>query len=93
MTDGIPGDELMTNFIYVGGVPLNLAFLELVQYSTDVPSRHIRLMAYEIKRLRADNERMRSAIQKVLDDEESGTGWGPDITTCAYLANALQEKS
>ena len=28
-------------------------------------------------------------IKKVLEDEESGKGWGPDVTTCAYLQEAL----
>jgi len=33
---------------------------------------------------------LREAIQKVLADEESGEGWGPDVTVCAYLRKALE---
>lgn len=36
--------------------------------------------------------RLRAAIQRALDDEESGTGWGPDVTACAYLREALAAK-
>lgn len=41
--------------------------------------------------LTAENERLRVAIQRALDDEESGNGWGPDNTVCAYLRDALAE--
>jgi len=33
--------------------------------------------------------RMRSAIERALADEESGTGWGPDVTVCGYLREAI----
>ncbi len=29
-------------------------------------------------------------IRRVLDDEESGKGWGPDVTTCGVLRAALE---
>ena len=32
---------------------------------------------------------LESAIKKVLADEESGKGWGPDVTTVKYLESAL----
>jgi hypothetical protein len=37
----------------------------------------------------SDNVRMRSAIERALADEESGTGWGPDVTVCGYLREAI----
>ena len=37
----------------------------------------------------AENARLRNAIQRAIDDQESGTGWGPDITVCGYLRDAL----
>lgn len=42
-----------------------------------------------VEGLSAENERLRVAIQRALDDEESGDGWGPDNTVCAYLRCAL----
>ena len=36
-----------------------------------------------------ENERLRSAIRRALADSESGNGWGPDVTVCAYLREAL----
>lgn len=33
--------------------------------------------------------RLRAAIQRALDDAESGNGWGPDVTVCGYLREAL----
>ena len=35
-------------------------------------------------------ETLTSAIQRALDDEESGKGWGPDVTVCGYLSDALK---
>lgn len=32
---------------------------------------------------------LEDAINKVLDDEEANTGWGPDVTTVAYLRKAV----
>lgn len=50
----------------------------------------------EIRALRADLKDAReklgvaeAAIEKALNDEESGNGWGPDVTVCTYLNNAL----
>lgn len=34
---------------------------------------------------------LRQAIERALQDEESGKGWGPDTTTCAYLRQALKD--
>ena len=34
-------------------------------------------------------ERLRNAIERALADSESGNGWGPDVTVCAYLREAL----
>lgn len=36
---------------------------------------------------------LRGAIEKVLADEESGKGWGPDVTTCAHLRAGLLSPS
>ena len=33
--------------------------------------------------------KMRKAIERALADEESGDGWGPDITVCEYLRKAI----
>lgn len=41
----------------------------------------------------ADREkllRLRAAVQQVLDDEESGDGWGPDITMVTVLQEAME---
>ncbi len=38
----------------------------------------------------AEVERLRGAIKRALDDEESGEGWGPDVTVCEYLRAALE---
>ena len=35
---------------------------------------------------------LESAIKQALDDEESGNGWGPDVTVCAYLQAALEKR-
>ena len=35
-------------------------------------------------------DRLKSAIAKVLADEESGKGWGPDVTTVRFLKSALE---
>jgi len=44
----------------------------------------------EIERLRAANVRLRTAIQRVLNDEETGAGgWGPDVTMMFVLRDAL----
>jgi len=46
--------------------------------------------------LEASQRRVRKleeVITKVLNDEESGTGWGPDVTVCAWLRDALSESS
>lgn len=35
---------------------------------------------------------LREAIQKVLDDEETGEGgWGPDVTMAAVLKEAMEK--
>lgn len=39
--------------------------------------------------LKKENNKLRKAIQKALNDEESGDGWGPDNTVCGYLREAL----
>ena len=38
----------------------------------------------------AMNARLKATIQKALNDSESGTGWGPDVTVRAYLIDALE---
>lgn len=41
-----------------------------------------------------DRERLRDAIQRVLDDEESRPGgWGPDVTCVSILREALNPQS
>lgn len=35
-------------------------------------------------------EKLENAIQRALNDEESGNGWGPDVTVCTYLKEALR---
>jgi glycyl-tRNA synthetase alpha subunit len=57
-------------------------------------SRNAWATAYE--EMKADRDRclariveLETAIKRALDDEESGTGWGPDVTVCAYLRDAL----
>lgn len=40
--------------------------------------------------LRRENDRLRTAIRRALDDSESGNGWGPDVTVCQYLRDALK---
>lgn len=42
-----------------------------------------------IERQQAEIERLRTAINRALADSESGKGWGPDVTVCAYLREAL----
>ena len=46
-------------------------------------------MTEEIEYLRERIERLESAIRRALADSESGNGWGPDITICEYLQEAL----
>lgn len=46
-------------------------------------------MQEAISRLENENIVFHEAIQRALDDEESGTGWGPDVTVCGYLRQAL----
>lgn len=50
----------------------------------------------EMKRLnrllresQAELMRLRDAIERALSDSESGTGWGPDVSVCSYLRDAL----
>ena len=33
---------------------------------------------------------MDAAIRRALADSESGSGWGPDVTVCGYLRDALR---
>lgn len=42
-----------------------------------------------LERELAENCLLRLAIQRALDDSESGSGWGPDVTVCGYLLDAL----
>jgi hypothetical protein len=51
---------------------------------------------HEMKRLnrllresKAEIMRLRGAIERALSDSESGTGWGPDVSVCSYLRDAL----
>jgi len=37
-------------------------------------------------------EKQRTAIERALADEESGTLWGPDVTVCEYLREAIEDK-
>ena len=43
------------------------------------------------QQLEAEIGRLRASIKRALADSESGTGWGPDVTVCAYLREALGE--
>ena len=49
----------------------------------------LKAVSEERDELEARVQRLTEAIQKVLDDEESGEGWGPDVTTVAYLREAI----
>lgn len=42
--------------------------------------------------LRSRVEAMEAAIQRALADSESGNGWGPDVTVCAYLRAAIDAR-
>jgi hypothetical protein len=47
----------------------------------------------EVERLRAENRKLRGAMQTVLDDNETGAGgWGPDVTMAEILRVALEAK-
>jgi uncharacterized protein (UPF0335 family) len=49
-------------------------------------------LTQRITRISEENEKLRAAIKRALADAESGEGWGPDVTVCAYLREALAEK-
>lgn len=51
--------------------------------------KHEKAVLEVMKELHDENVRLRSAIERALADEESGKGWGPDVTVCAYLRDAL----
>ena len=60
---------------------------------------HVRVLLSEIDRLEASlhqaEERVKElegAIKEVLADEESGKGWGPDVTMVGVLKEALKEQ-
>jgi hypothetical protein len=44
---------------------------------------------HAVDRLLVEHSQMRTAIERALNDSESGAGWGPDVTVCAYLRAAL----
>lgn len=48
--------------------------------------------AEELRQAREENARLRVAIERALADSESGDGWGPDITVCGYLREALSPR-
>ena len=57
---------------------------------TEAEGQKWNALADERDTLRAEVERLRKAIQTVLDDNETGAGgWGPDITMAAILKAAL----
>jgi len=43
------------------------------------------------RKLERENAKMQEAIKRALADSESGNGWGPDLTVCGYLRDALQD--
>ena len=49
-------------------------------------------MLKKIERQQAEIERLHTAINRALADSESGKGWGPDVTVCAYLREALKHE-
>ena len=51
--------------------------------------RLIARSAYEIERLQRVNKKLVAAIESALADNESGEGWGPDVTVCGRLRAAL----
>ena len=36
-------------------------------------------------------EKQKNAIERALADSESGDGWGPDVSVCKYLSEAIGE--
>lgn len=51
--------------------------------------QHLTAVCRALLAAHAEMERLREAIENVLGDAESGNGWGPDVTVCAYLREAL----
>jgi len=51
--------------------------------------KHEKAVLEVMKELHDENARLRGAIERAIADEESGNGWGPDVTVCAYLREAL----
>jgi hypothetical protein len=51
--------------------------------------KHEKAVLEVMKELHDENTKLRGAIERALADSESGTGWGPDVTVCAYLRDAL----
>lgn len=59
---------------------LDLDLLKKTEHSSDVPSRHIRLMAAELERLQAENLTLRSDRALRLADSELVCAWIDDHT-------------
>lgn len=62
--------------------PLTVTAIPVAAQSENSPAN--------VARLRARIAALEAAIRKVLDDEETGTGWGPDVTTAKYLREAME---
>ena len=68
-----------------GGSDLELFVFEFVA----TRDAYNKLRRENIKEHLDEIARLRNAIQRAIDDQESGAGWGPDITVCGYLRDAL----
>lgn len=82
-----------------GGGPCDCGII--MAESQKAPRDHMHISWYEIMAKERDGlkaqldamtarcGRMEGAINRALNDSESGNGWGPDVTVCAYLREAL----
>lgn len=53
------------------------------------PPKNAAYWEAQARQIADERDAMRAAIQRALADSESGNGWGPDVTVCAYLQDAL----
>lgn len=44
---------------------------------------------HQLEQMRAANDRQRAAVERVLADNETGEGWGPDVTMASVLRESL----
>jgi hypothetical protein len=55
----------------------------------DAAERELKRLTRLLQEYKDDCMRLRGSIERALADSESGDGWGPDVTVCAYLKDAL----